>query len=110
MACWDFANTGPTSSSPLDANGGQPYNTTNRMNAGQWTLFVARRTNPELQRARLTRGNVVVNGGLFNVFRTQGLDYQGALTAPNVKATNNGFEHRGLVVYTPDAWIQVLWK
>lgn len=103
---WDFANSGPTSASPLDANGGQPYNTANRMNAGQWTLFVARRTNPELQRMRLTRGNVVVNGGLFNVFRTQGLDTQyGAATT-----TNNGFEHRGLTVYTPDAWIQVLWR
>ena len=107
---WDFANTGPTSSTPLDANGGQPYNTANRMNAGQWTLFVARRTNPELQRTRLSRGNVVVNGGLFNVFRTQGLDYAGT-TTPDVKTVpNNGFEHRGLVVYTPDAWIQVLWR
>ncbi len=108
---WDFANSGPTSSTPFDANGGQPYNTANRMNAGQWTLFVARRTNPELQRTRLTRGNVVVNGGLYNVFRTQGLDYQYGATAPTPGVgTNNGFEHRGLTVYSPDAWIQVLWR
>lgn len=107
---WDFANTGATSATPSDVNGGQPYNVANRQNAGQWTLFVARRTNPELQRSRLMRGNVVVNGGIFNVFRTQGLDYARGNTSPNTADASNGFEHRGLTVYTPDLWLQILWR
>lgn len=107
---WDFANTGATSATPGDVNGGQPYNVANRQNAGQWTLFVARRTNPELQRSRLVRGNIVVNGGIFNVFRTQGLDYANNGTALNTGTTNNGLERRGLTVYTPDLWLQILWR
>ena len=110
---WDFANTGATSSTPTDVNnGGQPYNVANRQNAGQWTLFVVRRTNPELQRSRLVRGNVVVNGGIYNVFRTQGLDYASTATNATVDtaASNNGLERRGLTVYTPDLWLQILWR
>ena len=113
---WDFANTGATSATPQEnyLNGGQPYNTANRMNAGQWTLFVARRTNPELQRAKLARGDIVLNGGLYNVYRTQGLDYatgRSTLDAdPRNGVSNNGLELRGLNVYTPDVWIQLLWR
>ena len=57
-----------------DVYGGQPYNTCNLCNVNEWAAFVAHRTNPELQRLSLARGDVVINGGLYTKFRTQELD------------------------------------
>jgi uncharacterized protein (TIGR04551 family) len=107
---WDFVSTGPTSASPYDVYGGQPYNLANRSNIGQWTAFALRRTDPELQRLALTRGDLVLNGGLLGMLRLQELDVPigGVATATN--QTNFGFERRGAFVATGDAWAQLLWK
>ena len=53
---------------------GQPYNTCQLCNVAQCSLFVAHRTNPELQRLQLSRGDFVINGGLYAVYRYQYLD------------------------------------
>ena len=66
---WDFVSTGPTNATPYDVYGGQPYNTSNLNNVNQWGAFVARRTNPELQRLELARKDVVINGGVYAVYR-----------------------------------------
>lgn len=107
---WDFVSTGPTNASPYDVYGGQPYNTANLANVGQWAMFAARRTNPELQRLKLARGDVVINGGLFATYRKQLIDVA-AGTNPitmDPTSTNNGFERRGAEAFIPDAWIQIL--
>jgi len=107
---WDFVSTGPTNASPYDVYGGQPYNTANLANVAQWSAFVARRTNPELQRLKLSRGDIVVNGGVYAQYRKQLLD----VTAPETPFTmdrtalNNGFERRGAEAFIPDVWVQLL--
>jgi uncharacterized protein (TIGR04551 family) len=111
-ASWDFVSTGPTSATPYAAYGGQPYNTANLANVGQWVAFAARRTNPELQRLKLARGDMVLNGGVYTTYRTQLLDVP-ASTNPinsNTLNANNGLERRGAEVLIPDAWIQILFN
>ncbi len=105
---WDFPSSGPTSSTPYDVYGGQPYNTCNLCNVSQWSAFVAHRTSPELQKLQLARGEFVLNGGLYTTFRTQELD-----TSPS--ATESSADYSNLVsrkawALTPDVWVQALWK
>lgn len=109
---WDFVSTGPTSASPYDVYGGQPYNVANLTNVGQWVAFVAKRTNPELQRLKLARGEVVVNAGAWTVYRNQFLDVRAGETPLTVDRTqtNNGLERRGAEAIIPDAWVQFLWS
>jgi uncharacterized protein (TIGR04551 family) len=111
---WDFVSTGPTNASPYDVYGGQPYNTSNLSNVNQWVAFVAKRTNPELQRLKLSRNELVVNGGLYTVYRSQLIDVKAGdnpMTADTTStSTNNGFERRGAQALIPDAWIQILWN
>lgn len=109
---WNFAATGPTSSTAYDIAGGQPYNTANRTNVGEWFLFVARRMNPEMQRLSLARGDVVINAGAFGLLKTQELDVAAGQAPQALNATlpNNGLERRGATLITPDAWVQLLWK
>ena len=109
---WDFVATGPTSANPYNVYGGQPYNTANLANVGQWALFVARRTNPELQRLKLSRGDVVINGGIFATYRKQLIDVtagQNPITMDRAMR-DNGFERRGAESFTPDAWVQFLFN
>lgn len=109
---WDFVSTGPTNASPYDVYGGQPYNTANLANVDQWSLFAARRTNPELQRLKLSRGDVVLNGGMFAMYRKQLIDVvagQNPITVDRT-VTNNGFERRGAEAFIPDLWVQFLWN
>jgi uncharacterized protein (TIGR04551 family) len=109
---WDFLSTGPTSATPYSVYGGQPYNTANLANVGQWTLFAARRTAPELQRLKLARGDVVLNGGIFNTYRKQLLDVVQGENPVTVSrtTTNNGLERRGAEAYIPDLWVQLLFN
>lgn len=109
---WDFVGTGPTSQTPYSVYGGQPYNTANLANVGQWSLFAAHRTNPERQRLKLARGEVVVNGGIFATYRKQLLDVADGSTPTTIDTgtpSTNGLQRRGLEAFTPDAHIQLLY-
>jgi uncharacterized protein (TIGR04551 family) len=117
-AAWDFPATGPTNANPFDAYGGQPYNTCNLCNVSQWSAFIAHRTNPEIQKLQLARGDLVLNGGLYGIYRSQYLDVQ---TTPGSEATpltnsttatngSNGLEPRQAWSITPDVWLQALWR
>jgi uncharacterized protein (TIGR04551 family) len=109
---WDFVSTGPTNASPYDVYGGQPYNTANLANVDEWAAFIARRTNPELQRLKLARNEAVVNGGVYTVYRKQLLDVVAGQNPLTVDTTlpNNGLERRGAEAVIPDVWIQFLWN
>jgi uncharacterized protein (TIGR04551 family) len=109
---WDFVSTGPTNATPYDVYGGQPYNIANLSNVNQWVAFVAKRTNPELQRLKLSRGDVVLNAGLWTVYRSQLIDVEGGQTplTTDRTATDNGFVRRGAEAFIPDAWVQLLWN
>ena len=108
---WDFVSTGPTNASPYDVYGGQPYNTANLANVQQWSLFAVHRTNPELQRLKLAKGDVVINGGVYAQYRRQMLDTVAGQTPITTDATttNNGLERRGAYAFIPDGWVQLLW-
>ncbi|HEX7665375.1 MAG TPA: TIGR04551 family protein [Polyangiaceae bacterium] len=110
---WDFVSTGPTNSSPYNLGQGQANNTCNLCNVNEYVLFLAHRTNPELQRTSLARGNVVINGGIYAVYRNQILDVS-ASGNPNTDVdtshTNNGLDYRGAWAFIPDPWLQVLYK
>jgi uncharacterized protein (TIGR04551 family) len=109
---WDFVSTGNTNSSPYDVYGGQPYNTANLTNVDEWAAFIARRTNPDLQRLKLARNEAVFNGGVYTVYRKQLLDVAPSVNPITVDTTqpNNGLERRGAEAVIPDVWIQFLWN
>ncbi|MDP9149439.1 MAG: TIGR04551 family protein [Myxococcota bacterium] len=113
-AAWDFPSTGPTNASAFDAYGGQPYNTCNLCNVNEWAAFIAHRTNPEIQRLMLARGDVVVNGGLYAVFRSQYLDVAPAQTPSTTdfssSSNTNALEARQAWTLVPDIWVQALWQ
>jgi uncharacterized protein (TIGR04551 family) len=111
---WDFVNSGPTSSTAYDVYGGQPVNTCNLCNVNEWGLVVAHRTNAELQKLKLSRGDIVMNGGLFTILRSQYLDVQD----PNNPLTINQDPTKGTIptirrnawALIPDLWLQILYK
>jgi uncharacterized protein (TIGR04551 family) len=112
---WDFVSTGPTNASPYDLGDGQAYNTCNLCNVNEYMLFVAHKTNPELQRLALSHGDAVINGGLYTLYRNQILDvvagqnpYTGV--SDSASTTNNGLDLRGAWAVIPDAWVQILWR
>ncbi len=111
---WDFVSTGPTSATPYEIYGGQPYSTANLDNVNEWVAFLAHRTSPESQRLKLARGDFVLNGGIYSVYRTQLLDVQGGQTPYTINTTaganNNGLERRGAYAFIPDGWVQALWR
>jgi uncharacterized protein (TIGR04551 family) len=116
---WDFVSTGPTNATAYNLYGGQPYNVCNLCNVNEWAAFVAHKTNPELQRLSLSRGDLVVNGGLYTKFRSQYLDVASNTNATGVPQTpqsldttsntSNGLEARQAWALTPDLWVQALW-
>jgi uncharacterized protein (TIGR04551 family) len=110
---WDFVSTGPTSQTAYSIYGGQPYNTCNLCNVNEWVLFVAHRTDPKIQRGMLSHGDLVINGGLYTVYRAQDLDYtpgNNNLTTAYSTALNNGLQLRGARALIPDLWFQALWR
>jgi uncharacterized protein (TIGR04551 family) len=114
---WDFVSTGPTNANAYSLYGGQPYDVCNLCNVNEWAAFVAHKTNPEIQRLSLARGDLVVNGGVYTKFRSQDLDVQtSSTTLPqtpqslNLNLPNNGLESRQAWALTPDLWLQTLWR
>jgi uncharacterized protein (TIGR04551 family) len=112
---WDFPSSGPTNATPWDVYGGQPYNTCNLCNVNQWVAFLVHKTNPEIQRMKLSRGDFVINGGIYTAYRSQYIDLakgETPWTTPygNNQLANNGLEPRQAWVVVPDAWVQALWR
>lgn len=111
---WDFPSSGPTNANAYDIYGGQPVNTCNMCNVNQWGAVIVRRTNPELQKLQLARGDFVLNGGVFSVLRTQFLDVkagQTPLTTLSDPQTNaNGLERRSGWAFIPDFWLQAFYR
>jgi uncharacterized protein (TIGR04551 family) len=117
-AGWDFPNEGATSENLFSTFGGQPYDLAQLDDVNQYVAMVARRRSPELAKLDLAKGNVVLNGGAYFAYRDQSI---AAESPPLGASTNtvqmavtplgtNGFERRGFKQYTPDLWIQLLYK
>jgi uncharacterized protein (TIGR04551 family) len=117
---WDFVNEGATSDS-LGIPEGQPYDVAQSDDVTQYTLTIARRKSRELTRLSLAKGDVVVNGGLQLMYRHQLLADDQSGACGNVGAGTGAaalgcapgsllFERRGATSWTPDLWLQVLYK
>jgi len=105
---WDFPNEGVSANSQSQA-----FDLAQLDDVDQYVLSVARRKSPELLRQALTRGEVVVNGGLQLTYRKQLLD--STPRAPGVdQDTHVGSEgyltRRDAYLWMPDLWAQILYK
>jgi uncharacterized protein (TIGR04551 family) len=111
---WDFVSSGPTNATPFDVYGGSPVNTANLTNVNQWGAVVVRRANPELQKLQLARGDLVINGGVFTIYRSQYLDVKGGqtplTTVYDANSADRGMERRSGWAIIPDFWLQVLYR
>ncbi len=109
FGAWDFASEGYIYQNPVDYR--VPWDAYRSDDVDQMTFGVARRTTPEEQAAALQRGDAVLNGGLFFVYRTQNLTTEGARNPldPNPNAATAVFR-RGFEVYVPDVWVQFLYE
>ena len=113
---WDFLNEGATSAQVESITGGQPYDLAQLDDADQYVLIVMRRRNPSLAKLDLARGDVVVNGGVYFVFRKQTLanDTAGEIGQASLGAgpaeVQTGYVRRGATAYIPDVWLQILYK
>lgn len=120
-AAWDFAGEGATSAR-LSEQQGQPYDVAQNDDVSQYSLIVARRRNPTLQRLDLAQGDVVLNGGMYLSFRNQFLANDNGsggvgntpFAGQNLGASNQDirstYSRRGYSAWIPDLWLQVLYK
>jgi uncharacterized protein (TIGR04551 family) len=110
-AAIDFPYEGPTSDS-LSLMRGQPYDVAQLDDVNQYTFSVLRRKSPELLRAALAKGDVVLNAGLQLQYRHQLLatDNAGSCGLDCGVDADLGFTRRNAHVWTPDAWFQLLYR
>lgn len=116
-AIWDFPSSGATSQNLVlfgDPGQGQPYDLGTFDNVYQWIAAVGRRMEPEQQRAALARGELVLNGGGYFVYRTQFLSGEGrnTITMPlgsiGDSSYGQGLARRGGWAFISDLWGQLL--
>jgi uncharacterized protein (TIGR04551 family) len=112
---WDFPNEGASYRAPYA--GSEVYDRAQLDDVNQYGLIVMRSKSPELTKLELSRGNLVLNTGLYLTYRNQLLanDQVGNAGAnvPGVDAStlaNNGFSRRGASMWVPDLWLQLLYK
>lgn len=113
---WDFPNEGATYRAPFA--GSEAYDRGQLDDVSQYGLIVMRNKSPELTKLELSRGNLVLNTGLFLTYRDQLLanDQNGPTGAngnvPDADAITlaNGYSRRGASVWMPDVWLQLLYK
>jgi uncharacterized protein (TIGR04551 family) len=114
---WDFPNEGATTRLPYA--GSEAYDRGQLDDVSQYGLILMRSKSPELTKLELSRGNLVLNTGLYLTYRDQQLanDQPGnageGANVPGVQPAtlaNNGYTRRGLSMWTPDLWVQLLYK
>jgi uncharacterized protein (TIGR04551 family) len=111
---WDFPNEGTTYSAPIA--GSEVYDRAQLDDVSQYGLMIMRSKSPELTKLELSRGNLVLNTGLYLNYRSQTLANDQPSSVANVPnadpmtLTNDGFSRRGATVWTPDVWLQLLYK
>lgn len=119
-AFYDFASTGLTSQTFLREPGqGQPIDISQLDDVNQFGLAFGRRVDPAEARQRLNRGQLVINGGLYGLYRNQQLssEFAGVGTTPvldqrtlgvNTSDSSNGLIARNAWAVISDLWFQVL--
>lgn len=114
---WDFPNEGPTTGLPYE--GGEQYDRAGLDDVNQYGLMILRRKSPELTKLELSRGNLVFNTGVYVNYRSQTLANDTAADgasggnvpgADPAALSNRGYSRRGLSMWVPDLWLQLLYK
>lgn len=113
---WDLPNEGALGS--IDLPGAQPYDIAEMDDINQYSLVIMRKKSAELQQQMLTRGDVVLNAGLYFTYRDQTFandqalpGSQGGVTPDaNRDELPNQYARRQATAYIPDLWLQVLYK
>ena len=114
-AAWDFANEGATSARFIDQNG-QPYDVAQKDDVNQYVFAAVRRRSPEQQKLELAKGQFVLNGGAYFVYRTQELDNsstnlgQSAAIGESNQNVQAGYVRRKAEAFIPDIWVQFLYE
>lgn len=119
-ASMDFVNEGATSDT-LSLERGQPFDIAQLDDVNQYTFSVMRKKSPELTRAALNNGDVVLNGGLQLQYRHQLLaaDVAGNCSSGAVAGAaalncgpdaNLNYVRRGASMWMPDLWFQLLFR
>lgn len=121
-AAMDFPNEGAISDSVSLPNP-QPYDLAQLDDVDQYTFSIARKKNPQLERLALARGDVVLNGGVMLIYRSQLLandrsgQTSGVCAPPAGGAASLGcspgdlqFTRRGAHAWIPDVWLQLKYK
>jgi len=109
----DFTSEGPYYTWPNEYNG-QPFDLDQLDDVNSWILAVFKRDKAEDIKHALSRGEWVLNYGLYFVFRNQALDavdynLRGdPATGANQQVTN--YAVRNAEVYIPDIWVRFLWQ
>ncbi len=113
-ASWDFPNEGAIASIPIA--GAQPYDRASIDDVNQYTLRILRKQSLESQ--QLAKGNLVLNGGIYFVYKTQSLANDQALpeglggVTPNSNpdALTDAYARRDARIYVPDLWLELKYK
>ncbi|MDB4932559.1 MAG: hypothetical protein JWM10_5043 [Myxococcaceae bacterium] len=122
-AFYDFPSSGATSQSlTREAGQGQPIDVSQLDDVNQFGLALGRRVDPAEARQRLNRGQLVVNAGLYGLFRNQSLSSEfvgvGAETMAqtvdqrtvgvDTARETSGIIQRNAWAVISDLWLQVL--
>jgi uncharacterized protein (TIGR04551 family) len=107
VGAWDWAGEGILRTVPNRTHWLSP-DATNRDDINQLVLAVARRTSEEKQQARLQRGDWVLNGGVYFVWRKQDFSSAG-IEDPFATLDGNQLVRRGARAFIPDLWAQFKW-
>ncbi|MFO0546878.1 MAG: TIGR04551 family protein [Polyangiaceae bacterium] len=74
----------------------------------QWGVAAFRQRDPNRARLELARGQVVVNGGVYFIYRNQFLESRSPLGANPREQTEN-LVRRGYEAFIPDAYGELMW-
>lgn len=113
-AAWDFANEGAISAQ-LNEQQGQPYDIAQKDDVNQFVFAAQRRRSPDLQKLELAKGQFVLNGGAYFVYRSQELDNgttesdKGFSIGQSNANVKQGYVRRKAEVFIPDLWLQFLY-
>ncbi len=103
----EFAGSGATTELWGDVNGGQPLDAAQMDDVMQYFLVIARRLPAQEQAERMRRGDLVINGGLYFVFRNQVLS-QELLSGDG--SNDSPMTLRNAWAVIPDLWFQLFFR
>jgi uncharacterized protein (TIGR04551 family) len=105
----------------IDRYLGRPFDLDQRDDVSQYGLAIAKRDSPKEIKEKLENGEMVLNYGLYTIFRNQayttenrayatsGNAYQGRLDTPDLYRQPL-FEHRGARAWILDPWIKFMYR